>query len=52
MHQGLLFGHNHPSGGLKPSDQDIRLTKKLWEASRLLDIGLLDHIILTRETYF
>jgi DNA repair protein RadC len=50
---GLIMSHNHPSGNLSPSDGDQRLTKKLLEAGRLLDIKLLDHLIVTsEETYF
>jgi len=39
--------HNHPSGNLKPSQSDIRLTNKIKKASELLDIKLLDHLIIT-----
>ncbi|WP_368045661.1 JAB domain-containing protein [Mucilaginibacter sp. BT774] len=38
--------HNHPSGNLKPSQLDIRLTKTLSEAGRLLDIQIFDHLII------
>jgi DNA repair protein RadC len=48
----IVLCHNHPSGSVKPSDQDIRLTKKLREASQFMDIGLLDHIIVGANTYF
>jgi len=43
----IIICHNHPSGNQKPSDQDISITKKLKEASALMDISLLDHIIIT-----
>jgi DNA repair protein RadC len=49
---GIILAHNHPSGQMKPSDQDIRLTRKLREAANLLDISLLDHIIVGVNTYF
>lgn len=48
---GILIAHNHPSGQLKPSVEDINLTKKLKEGGKILDIGLLDHLILTNESY-
>lgn len=48
----IIIAHNHPSGTLSPSMADDRLTKKIQEAGRLLDITLLDHIILTEESYF
>lgn len=47
----IILCHNHPSGNLSPSRQDIGLTKKVYEAGRLLDIGVLDHLILTSEGY-
>jgi DNA repair protein RadC len=49
---GVILVHNHPSGSLKPSSQDIDLTKKVKEAGKLLEIAVLDHIIYTVESYF
>ncbi len=49
---GLIVAHNHPSGNLKPSQQDIELTKKLREGGRYLEIQLLDHLIVTTEGYY
>ena len=49
---GLVISHNHPSGNLKPSRQDEELTQKIKYGSQLLDIKLLDHVIITNETYF
>ena len=49
---GLILCHNHPSGMLKPSHIDIKLTKKIKSAAELLDITLLDHVILTEESYY
>ncbi len=46
---GIIMCHNHPSGNLKPSDADTRITGKLRDALKLLDITLLDHIIITRD---
>ncbi len=49
---GIIISHNHPSGNLQPSQSDINLTKKIKEASRYMDISLLDHIIVSDEGYF
>ena len=47
----IILAHNHPSGNLKPSDADIRVTEKIRKAGELLDIQLLDHIIMTKDNY-
>lgn len=49
---GLILSHNHPSGNLKPSQADIDLTKKIKAGGNLLEITVLDHIILTSESYY
>ncbi|MBK6861665.1 MAG: JAB domain-containing protein [Saprospiraceae bacterium] len=49
---GIIVAHNHPSGCLKPSSQDVDLTRKLKHAGQLLDITLLDHIILVPNSGF
>lgn len=49
---GIILSHNHPSGNLKPSESDISLTKKLQSGGGLLEIQILDHIILTSESYY
>ena len=49
---GIILVHNHPSGNLKPSQADIRLTEKLKNAGNLLEIPVLDHIIFTDDGYF
>lgn len=43
-----LVGHNHPSGDPTPSDDDVRLTRRLVEAGRLVGIELVDHLIFGR----
>lgn len=48
----LILGHNHPSGNLKPSQEDLNLTKKLCEAGKFLDIQILDHLIIGETGYF
>lgn len=48
----IILAHNHPSGNLIPSDADIKLTQKIAEAGKLLDITLLDHLIVTPDGYY
>ena len=48
----LILSHNHPSGNLTPSEADKRLTQKLKEGGKLLDIEVCDHIIVTNHNYF
>lgn len=48
----IILAHNHPSGKTEPSDADKKMTWKIKGAGRLLDIDVLDHLILTSETYF
>lgn len=48
---GIILAHNHPSGNLKPSQEDILLTKKVKEASKVMDIVLQDHIIIGDGAY-
>jgi DNA repair protein RadC len=48
----LIMVHNHPSGNLKPSREDLVLTKKIADAGRMLDINVLDHLIITDGGYF
>lgn len=49
---GIVIAHNHPSGQLLPSSQDISITKKIKSAGEMLDIPLLDHMIMTSEGYY
>jgi DNA repair protein RadC len=48
----VIIAHNHPSGSLKPSKEDISTTKKIKDAARLLGINLLDHIIFSKKGYY
>ena len=50
--QSVILVHNHPSGNLSPSQQDIDLTKKAKAGLNLLDINLLDHVIITEFGYY
>ncbi len=47
----VIFVHNHPSGDLEPSAEDINLTKRLVEAGELLGIPVIDHIIVSDKGY-
>ena len=48
----IVLGHNHPSGNPRPSEEDRLLTKKIFGAGKLLDIGVTDHIIIGNERYY
>jgi DNA repair protein RadC len=48
----VILSHNHPSGNLKPSRPDTELTAKIEEAGKYLDIQVLDHVIVTSESYY
>jgi len=48
----LIMAHNHPSGTLKPSVSDLKFTKEMNKACKLLDITLLDHLIFTSESFY
>jgi len=52
MSSALILAHNHPSGNRNPSEQDIRLTRKMKESGLLLDIPVLDHIIFAEDKYY
>ncbi len=48
----IIISHNHPSGNLETSDADRKITKQIKEAGAILDIPLLDHLILTSESFY
>jgi len=48
----LIVAHNHPSGNPEPSDDDIEVTKRLSDAGKIIGIGLLDHVIVSKDRYF
>ncbi len=48
----IIVTHNHPSGDPTPSREDVALTEKAAQASKLLGLRLLDHIIIGRDTHF
>ena len=49
---GIIMCHNHPSGNLNPSEADTKITQKLKQSAEIMDISILDHIILTEESYY
>ena len=48
----LIISHNHPSGVLSPSREDIKTTERIAEAGKLLGIPLLDHVIISNSSYY
>ena len=48
----VILAHNHTSGNLTPSEPDVKLTKDMVAAGKFLHIPVLDHIIITSETYY
>lgn len=49
---GIIVAHNHPSGNLQPSQEDVKITKQISEGGKLLSIQLLDHLIISQSSYF
>ncbi|WP_267265964.1 JAB domain-containing protein [Chryseobacterium formosus] len=49
---GIIVSHNHPSGNLKPSSCDIKMTAQIKEAAKILSMSLLDHVVLTSDSHF
>jgi len=47
----IILAHNHPSGDPEPSSEDVAITRRLEEAARIFDIEILDHVIVTRDTF-
>jgi DNA repair protein RadC len=48
----IIICHNHPSGNLKPSEADIKITKNIKDAGKLMEIPLLDHLIVTESGFY
>jgi DNA repair protein RadC len=49
---GLILAHNHPSGQLRPSKEDVELTQKLVAAGKTMALPVLDHLIVTNDGYY
>jgi len=48
---GVILLHNHPSGDVDPSEDDLKITKRLKEAGKILGIDLIDHIIFSEKKW-
>jgi DNA repair protein RadC len=48
----LIIAHNHPSGNLQPSEADLRMTRQLKQAGCWLELPILDHLIITEDSYY
>lgn len=48
----IIMVHNHPSGNIQPSLSDIQMTKRLKEVGDLLELPIIDHVIVTEESYY
>lgn len=48
----VIIAHNHPSDDANPSDEDVEMTKRLKESGKILGIEILDHITVTKNTYY
>lgn len=48
----IILVHNHPSGNLKPSKEDIKITNQLKSSGDIIGITLLDHLIISKDDYF
>lgn len=48
----IIICHNHPSGNLKPSEADLKITKNIKEAGKIMEIPLLDHLIITENGFY
>lgn len=49
---GIILCHNHPSGNLNPSEADKKVTRSAVQAGQILKIAVLDHLIMTEDSYF
>ena len=49
---GIILAHNHPSGNVEPSEQDLQVTQRIQEVGALLGIELIDHIVIGDDNYY
>lgn len=49
--KSIILVHNHPSGNPEPSNEDISITKKLVEVSKMMEIPVFDHLIIAEKSY-
>jgi len=50
--KGIIVMHNHPSGELKPSEEDIKTTERLVDSGKILEIPVYDHLIISENSYY
>ena len=48
----IIAAHNHPSGDPKPSEDDLEVTKRLTEAGKMMGIEMMDHVVISKNSYF
>jgi len=48
----IILAHNHPSGSSEPSEEDVKMTKRISEAGKIIGISLVDHIIVGGKDFF
>ena len=48
----IFICHNHPSGSMKPSEEDKQITERLRDAGEILGISVIDHLIVSKDSYF
>ena len=48
----IMIGHNHPSGSIEPSEDDIKITKRISEAGKIKGIELMDHVIVSKTKFY
>ena len=47
----IILSHNHPSGNINPSKEDVKITKRIIKACELIDVTVHDHIIVAKDSY-
>ena len=52
MATGIILAHTHPSGNVRPSEADIKMTETVRKACDYFDISLMDHLIISEESYY
>lgn len=52
LSEKMILVHNHPGGGIEPSEKDKEFTNKLLKAGKIIEIDVIDHLIITEKEYF
>ena len=50
--ESIIVAHNHPSGGIEPSERDSAITSRLKKAGEIIGIKVIDHLIITEDSYY